>query len=474
MVFNSYTFILFFCGVMLLHYSPISWQLKKFNLLWASYLFYAAWNPPFVLLLWFSTLVDWVVAKRLYTTQLKRNRLILLLITLSVNLGMLAFFKYGNFILDNFINIMHGIGIEYQPLELDIILPVGISFYTFQTLSYTLDIYFRRAKPWHSFLDYAMYVTFFPQLVAGPIVRSSCFLPQCIKQPKILARQIGWGLSLLALGLFEKVVLADSFLAPVVESVYNVKGQPDMLAAWIGTIAFAGQIFCDFAGYSTCAIGVAMCLGFKLPDNFRFPYAAIGFSDFWKRWHISLSSWLRDYLYIPLGGNRKGWLRTHMNLMITMLIGGLWHGASWTFVVWGALHGMYLIIERNLRIWIPDAPIWHYLPVKLILGLLTFALICLTWVFFRAETFGQAFSIVAAMLGADLNTATLTLDKGYIFLTVITMSLILFIHWVMRDTSLEEVAARCPAWLQSLVLVGILTAIIITPGEDRAFIYFQF
>ena len=272
-----------------------------------------------------------------------------LVVSLSVNLGLLGFFKYGTFLLDNFITFSELLGIPFTPAKPDIILPVGISFYTFQTLSYTLDIYFRKSRPWSSFLDYALFVTFFPQLVAGPIVRSSEFLPQCLTPRRATLERFSWGLILLVSGLFQKIVVADGLLAPIVEKVYDTGMVPDTLSAWCGTLAFSGQIFCDFAGYSSCAIGVAMCLGFKIPDNFRSPYAAIGFSDFWGRWHISLSSWLRDYLYIPLGGNRKGAAGTYINLMLTMLIGGLWHGASWTFVFWGGLHGLYLAVERMFR-----------------------------------------------------------------------------------------------------------------------------
>ena len=263
--------------------------------------------------------------------------------------GMLGYFKYGTFLLENFRLAMLAWGVDYQPPEMDIVLPVGISFYTFATMSYTLDIYLRRAQPARNFLDYALFVTFFPHLVAGPIMRPTELVPQFEQPRRANANQLCFGLALMTLGLFQKVVLADGFLAGPAEAVYDGMKAPGALDAWIATLAFSGQIFCDFAGYSTTAIGAAMCLGFAMPDNFRFPYAAIGFSDFWRRWHITLSTWLRDYLYIPLGGNRHGEARTYMALMATMLLGGLWHGASWTFVVWGGLHGIYLAAERLLR-----------------------------------------------------------------------------------------------------------------------------
>ena len=291
-------------------------------------------------------------------------------------------------------------GAEFQAATPDIILPVGISFYTFQTLSYTLDVYKKRAHPAKSFLDFALYVTFFPQLVAGPIVRATHFIPQCEAPKRATAQMFSWGLFLTSLGLFQKVVLADAMLAPTAEAVFGFANGPlNALDAWMGVLAFCGQIFFDFSGYSTTAIGVALCFGFSLPDNFRVPYAAIGFSDFWRRWHISLSTWLRDYLYFSLGGNRRGDLRTLVNLMMVMLIGGLWHGASWTFVVWGGLHGLFLIIERGLKNRFGQAAWVRTVGAQAFLWIVTFFLINITWVFFRAADFSSAGLIIASMLG---------------------------------------------------------------------------
>ena len=282
------------------------------------------------------------------------------------------------------------IGVEYHPPALSIVLPVGISFYTFQTLSYTIDIYLSRTKLSPSFLDFALFVTFFPQLVAGPIVRAVDFLPQLERPRRASSEQFGWGLCLLTLGLFEKIVLSDGILAPVADQIYRATDQVSWAQAWIGTFAFSGQIFFDFAGYSTCAIGAGLCLGFELPTNFRAPYAAMGFSDFWQRWHISLSAWLRDYLYIPLGGNRSSAPRTYVNLAVTMLLGGLWHGASWRFVIWGAIHGFYLMVERIVRR--NRGPVRsESLAVQLATILLTYLMVCITWVFFRAQSLSDAF-----------------------------------------------------------------------------------
>lgn len=474
MQFNSYTFIIFFAVVLLLHNLAFSWRLKKFNLLLASYLFYAAWNPPFVALLWISTIVDWLVAKQIYQTRNKLSKNLFLLCSLAVNLGFLGFFKYSDFLLSNFVPLLDLMGISFQPLVLDIILPVGISFYTFQTLSYTLDIYLGRMKPWNSLLDFAMFVTFFPQLVAGPIVRAADFLPQCTIFNRPSPRQVGWGLSLMLLGIFEKTVVADGILAGHVEHIYDSGASMSFASAWLGTFAFAGQIFCDFAGYSTTAIGAAMCLGFKLPDNFRFPYAAKGFSDFWRRWHISLSTWLRDYLYISLGGNRKGRVRTDINLLLTMLIGGLWHGASWTFIVWGGLHGLYLVVERLAKNLLGKLSFWSLKPVEGVLVILTFLLICITWVPFRADDFNTAFMLLYTMFGFGQQNPDITLSKLDTIIIIVTTGAICLSHWLLRNISLETAVDRAPQWLISLVLIAMACAIVMMPGEDHAFIYFQF
>ena len=473
MLFNSLTFVVFFVLVLALHNAPLGWTTKKTNLLIASYLFYAAWNPPFVVLLWISTVVDWQVAKRLHLEQARSRRRMLLAVSILVNLGLLGYFKYGGFVLDNFVALAASAGIDYQPPEWSIILPVGISFYTFQTMAYSLDVYMRRAGPSKSFLDFALFVTFFPQLVAGPIVRPTHLLPQFAKPRVATPQQLYWGLTLMTIGLFQKIVVADGLLAPVADAVFGAETMLHPLDAWLGTLAFSGQIFSDFAGYSTTAIGVALTLGFGLPDNFRFPYAAIGFSDFWRRWHISLSSWLRDYLYVPLGGNRKGNLRTYANLMTTMLLGGLWHGASWAFVVWGGLHGLFLAAERWLTARFGDREIWTRLPVRVLLALLTYFLVNITWVFFRAADFASAWRMVVTMLTFE-TSGEKVLPTVFILQTVITIGIMLVIHWRMRNRQLDQVVGRLPAWLTGLIGGAMLTAIIITQGGSNAFIYFQF
>ena len=474
MLFNSLTFIVFFLFVLLFHYTVSSWRIQKTILLISSYIFYAAWNPPFVIILWFSTLLDWWVAKGLAKREKVGERRFLLSLSLLGNLGLLGFFKYGEFFLENFIGFIQWVGLDFNPAVPDIILPIGISFYTFQTLSYTLDIYLRRAQPGKSFLDYALYVTFFPQLVAGPIVRATDFLPQCTEVKRATKNQFGWGLYFITLGLFQKVVLADGMLASSADAVFGFKdGAIYFWDAWLGLLAFSAQIFCDFAGYSTCAIGVALCLGFVLPDNFRSPYAAIGFSDFWRRWHMTLSTWLRDYLYIPLGGNQKGKGRTLINLMITMFLGGLWHGAAWTFVAWGLLHGFYLVVEHLLKQNFGDL-LWTKKPVSRFgLGLFTFILVSLGWVFFRAHEFSSAWILMQSLFGLGSVNVQLLSTLQIIQVAVIVLGL-LSSHIYLRENRLEHAMESFPAWVVVSIWVIMFFSLILMQGAGNAFIYFQF
>ena len=475
MVFNSLTFIVFFAVLLALHHLPFSWTVKKVNLLVASYVFYAAWNPPFILLLWASTIVDWFIARGIYGARDKgrAHRRAWLVISVAVNIGFIGFFKYGEFLLQNWQALMSSLGVVWVAPEWNIVLPVGISFYTFVTLSYTLDVYLGRSKPIPSFLDYALFVTFFPHLVAGPIVRPTQLVPQ-FATPKQASRDVMlWGLALIVLGLFEKVVVADGGLAQSADLVFAAEKPLGFADAWLGTLAFSGQIFCDFAGYSTIAVGTALCLGFALPDNFRMPYAAIGFSDFWRRWHISLSTWLRDYLYIPLGGNRGSETRTYVNLMLTMLLGGLWHGANWTFVVWGGLHGFYLAAERWIRsrtgVSGDPAGAWN----RLALALLTYLLVNLTWVFFRAENFAGAARVLRGMAGLA-QAPVAVLPTVFMVKVAVIVTGIVIVQWLMRKRTLEDVVARTPWWLTAAVLAAMLFAVIVTQGSGQAFIYFQF
>lgn len=471
MLFNSLSFIVFLVIVLILYYAKLfNWTNKKRMLLVASYVFYGLWNPPLVILLWISTMVDWMAGKKLAIEENQRKRKLWLILSMCVNLGFLAFFKYRDFMLDNFTSVVNSYGYGYQAQPMDIILPMGISFYTFQTMSYTIDMYLKRTERARTFLDFALYVTFFPQLVAGPIVRAEELISQFYEEKKATINQFIWGLFLLTIGLFQKVVLADTLLSDTADTVFGSKSILNGLDAWTGTLAFSGQIFFDFAGYSTCAIGIALMLGIILPDNFRYPYAAIGFSDLWRRWHISLSTWLRDYLYIPLGGNKHGVVRMYSALMITMLLGGLWHGAAWTFVIWGALHGIYLVVERMLKTKI-HIKIGPYNGI--ILALLTYTLVNFTWVFFRAREFSVAKNMLASML--FMNGEGEKILYSFEIVKVFSLIGILFLcHWVMRNTSMKEVSLKTPSWVLGITWAVMFFLIAISQGSGEQFIYFQF
>ena len=473
MIFNSITFIVFFAVFLGLWTLPFGWTTRRIMLLVGSYIFYASWSPPFVALLWLSTFIDFFMARWIASEERAGPRRVALIISLAANLGMLGFFKYGGFIEANFEGLAHLVGIAYHPPRWSIVLPLGISFYTFQTLSYTLDVYQRRIATSRSFLNFALFVTFFPHLVAGPIMRPRDLLSQFSTPKRANSSMMLWGLALITIGLFEKIVLADSFLSGPADKVFKAKDALLPLDAWTGVLAFAGQIFFDFSGYTTTAIGAALCLGFSLPQNFNAPYAAVGFSDFWRRWHISLSTWLRDYLYISLGGNRKGRLRTYANLMITMLLGGLWHGASWTFVVWGALHGLYLAVERVLTEALGKRAVFETLAFRLAAAALTFVLVCVAWVFFRAADFPAAWRLLTSMARVPPK-ATPLLYLNDILPVAAILILMLVSQWRIRSTSLEAVVARTPVAVIAVAWSVMGFLILSSQGSDNAFIYFQF
>jgi alginate O-acetyltransferase complex protein AlgI len=473
MLFNSLTFIVFFVVVVTLYWSTASWTLRKNLLVVASYIFYGAWNPPFAALLFSTTAMDFWLGRQIGKAKGRHSRRVWLVASVCMNLSMLGFFKYGNFLLQNFQWLLARIGVIYQPPHLDILLPVGISFYTFHSLSYTLDIYRGVLQPTRSLRDFILAVSFFPQLVAGPIVRAGDFLPQLVRAPALRAGQFLWGLAMMTLGLFEKIVLADTLLAGSADRVFGYPGPLVALDSWTGVVAFAGQIFFDFAGYSTCAIGAALTLGFHLKDNFRFPYAAIGFSDFWRRRHISRSTFLRDYLYIPLAGNQVRPLRAAVNLVIVMFLGGLWHGAAWTFVVWGLLHGSYLVIERVIRTCFEHRPWAGALPVRVFAGLSTYASVCIAWVFFRASDFTIASRMLGGMFGQHAQGGAILSTREMLQVAFVTIALIV-VHWSLRDSNIETAVTRLPRWIVTAAWALMACAIILTQGTSNAFIYFQF
>ncbi len=473
MQFDSLTFVVFFLGLIAVYQLPWGWNARKWLLLLASFIFYGAWSPAFLLLLIGSASIDWWLSLRIAAAEEPPLRKRWLLVSLTANLGLLGFFKYGNFLNENAALLLAMVGVDWQPPVFDILLPVGISFYTFQSLSYCIDVYRKQVPVQRSLRDYVLFVAFFPQLVAGPIVRYSEFRTQLEQPRRSTADGVFVGLSLMLIGLFQKIVLADSIFAPVADTGFITGAQPATMSAWSATIAFSGQIFCDFAGYSLCAIGCAMMLGFHLPDNFRSPYAAVGFSDFWRRWHISLSSWLRDYLYVPLGGNRGSAWFTARNLMLTMLLGGLWHGAAWTFVAWGAFHGICLGIERAARHALPDRSWLRAWPLQWLYAAITLLAVMWAWVWFRAPDFATAAKVHAAMLGFDETAAASTITAEA-KIALATFCVLLLMHWSTRSLDLRAALSRLPAWSAGLLWGLLLTAIVLSPGAGRAFIYFQF
>lgn len=386
MVFNSIHFLVFFLVTYgLYHCLDHRWQNRM--LLFASYVFYGSWDWRFLSLLWLSTIIDYLCGRKIHKSKDRTHKKQWLIVSLLVNLVILGFFKYYNFFAESLRALLAFWGIETHPWTLGIVLPVGISFYTFQSISYIMDVYYGRLKPEGKFLNYALFVAFFPQLVAGPIERASHMLEQ-FKRPRVSTRQKDReGAWFIAWGFFLKVFMADN-LAKLAEIVYSQTGTLPGIEVLLGTYAFAFQIFGDFAGYSFIAMGVAKLLGFELMVNFLYPYFVTNPSEFWRNWHISLSTWLRDYLYIPLGGNRGGLTRTCTNLFVTMFLGGLWHGAGWTFVIWGAYQGVLLIAHRLYRSFVPP-PESQQGHIRFLKVIIMFQLTALGWMFFRAASIGQ-------------------------------------------------------------------------------------
>jgi len=390
MLFSSPIFLIFFSIVFVIAWAERNAARRKFWLLAASYIFYAAWDWRFLSLIALSTAVDFIAGRAIQSSEDSKRRRALLIASLVVNLGVLGFFKYFNFFVESASALLAPMGLTEADRALSIVLPVGISFYTFQSMSYTIDIYRGRVAPAQRFFDFAAFVSLFPQLIAGPIVRFSHLGPQLVNRVHELPR-FSRGLFLFVVGMAKKILVADT-LALLAAPLF-AQEEPSFVSSWVSMFLFAGQIYFDFSGYSDMAIGLGNMLGFEFPWNFRSPYKAVSFSDFWRRWHISLSTWLRDYLYIPLGGNRRSVPRTYINLFATMLIGGLWHGASWNFVLWGAAHGSFLGLERLAKgFGIPAPP----LPIR---RLLIFLGVTLAWVPFKFETFAQTTHWLGSMLG---------------------------------------------------------------------------
>lgn len=473
MLFNSFEFLIFLPVVFTLYWS-LSKKLKFQNLLilLSSYVFYAWWDYRFLSLILISTVIDYTIGLNLPRASEKRKK-ILLGISIIGNLGILGFFKYYNFFIDSWINLFAGFGyVSEYTWTLNIILPVGISFYTFQTMSYTIDIYKNKLKPTQDFVSFASFVAFFPQLVAGPIERASQLMPQILKNRKFDKNQILQGLKLILWGMFKKVVIADS-LAPEVNQIFNNYEDHGGATLWLGVFYFAFQIYCDFSGYSDIAIGTAKLFGIELMSNFRFPYFSRNIGEFWRRWHISLSTWFRDYLYIPLGGSRFGKWRSIRNIFIIFIVSGLWHGANWTFIIWGAFHACLFLpsfLGKTNRKYIEEIAPKKFLPSikELLLILKTFILISLGWVSFRSENIGDAFNYLYKMLSTFQFTVFPSIKL------IVFLLLLIVLDWNMRNNERRPFNIRFkPVRLFIYMLVIIL--IIINFGKNtQQFIYFDF
>ncbi|MGJ8642162.1 MAG: MBOAT family O-acyltransferase [Luteolibacter sp.] len=473
MLFNSYTFWIFF-GLVALGYRFLNHRWRNRFLVIASYVFYGYWDWRFLALIAFSTLVDFFAAQRIADTAGgERRRKNWLLVSVSVNLGLLGIFKYLGFFVAEFNSLLADVGLSGSLPGIELILPVGISFYTFQTLSYTIDVYRGHTRPARDFLDFALYVSFFPQLVAGPIERSSHLLPQVENPRKPLDEErFRLGLYYVLNGLFRKVVIADN-MALIANHVF---AQPsEQLSGWqvlLGVYAFAFQIYGDFSGYTMIAQGVAKWLGFDLMDNFRHPYFAKSPQEFWQRWHISLSSWLRDYLYIPLGGNRGGSLATYRNLILTMLLGGLWHGAAWTFVIWGGIHGAWLAIHRLLgnktRVRADGGKITAFFKI-----VVTFHLVCLCWLFFRAESADQAFTMLGRLFGGGWQWGEL--ETGIVVLMALYLvPMLAYEWWCEQKNDLLALTRSHWGWRAAIYLYILWMMLFFGSPVQQEFIYFRF
>ncbi len=480
MLFNSYIFWVFFAVVFtlcMLTRRSLRWQ--NTVLLVASYIFYGAWDWRFLFLLFFSTVVDFTVARALDGTSDPRRRKLLLITSMCISLGILGFFKYFGFFAESLVGLLGALGINASLPVLNIVLPVGISFYTFQTMSYTIDVYKRELPATKNFFDFALFVSFFPQLVAGPIERATALLPQVLKKRQQQPGAFTEGFYLVLLGLFKKIVIADN-MAPIVNSIFSRElSSLSGLEVLLGIYAFAFQIYGDFAGYTDIARGVAKWLGFDLMLNFRMPYFAVSPSDFWNRWHISLSSWLRDYLYIPLGGNRHGAAKTYRNLMLTMVLGGLWHGAAWTFVAWGFFHGLILCLYRPFetrlrakRTTVTPLRSGPIVPGHILSVFIMFQLTCIGWLFFRADSIGQVWGMVQRMFSGFALTPFAIGSASMIAFYV--LPLLIFEFWLERKGDLLALL-KTRWWVRGLVYGYVILMLWFFPALGQyEFIYFQF
>lgn len=475
MTFDSLTFALFFAIFFPIYLLIRPWSARKSWLVLGSCVFYGSWNPFFLLLLAFTTVFDWWAALRIAQASNENARKRWMVASVLASLSILGYFKYAQFFANTAIEWLGAVGIAFTPIDLGIILPLGISFYIFESISYIVDVYKRRIEPTKNLRDYSLFMTFFPHLVAGPIMRFRDFSEQ-IALPRVVTREaVALGAYLAVAGLFLKIVGADHIFAPVANLVFAPDYKAGFVGAWMGAFAFSMQVFCDFAGYSLTAVGVARMLGFNLPANFESPFASVGIAELWTRWHISLSNWLRDYVFNPLGHYRKGRLRGYLNVMITFTACGFWHGAAWHFVAWGALHGAMLVGERIIKESALGAwRIWGTRPARCGLALLTFALFSVAVVFFRAVDLGQAFQRIGAMIGAQTADAAAFVWNGEAKVFAVGLIVGLLCQAYLKPKKGWEWLPEVHWMVRTILLAAMSLLILMSPGKTAAFIYFQF
>ena len=483
MIFNSIPFLVFAIIYFVLYFN-VSGRMRTWLILLAGYVFYGWWDWRFLSLILFTTVMDFNLALYIDRNEEKSRRYRAVVLSIAMNLGFLGIFKYFNFFADSFAQLIRAFGLQPSWTTLNIILPVGISFYTFQSLSYTVDVYRRKMGVERDFIKFAAFVSLFPQLMAGPIVRAYDLLPQMQTDKKFDWNRWNSGLGRVLWGFFKKVAVADS-LAPFVDQVFEAPHTFSSMHLLLGVVFYSFQIYCDFSGYSDIAIGLARMMGYEFPENFRTPYFSKTFSEFWSRWHISLSSWLRDYLYIPLGGNRHGKFSTYKNNMTTMLLGGLWHGANWAFVFWGFLHGLYLILQRVV------SPVWRGIVRALRLPKFADDGICiatvylltlLAWVYFRAgsiglaggDIFGTANRVISGILSLENFNFASVINRFQAVKGLLLISILLFVEITNPRIRWNPLQTERPALRMAVFAVLLWMIAFFGNFGANAFIYFQF
>lgn len=488
MLFNSYQFIVFFISVLILIAIIKRRQFQHLFLLSASYFFFYFSSNYLITLLIFSTILDYYVGKEIFNSTNKRRKKILLLASLSGNLGMLGFFKYADFGISQFNELAKNFAFQEIPF-LNLALPIGISFYVFQSISYTIDIYRGKLEPSKSIFEFALFISFFPQLVAGPILRAGQFLPQLrekITESNVISglrlivlnnSNLKLGVTIMSFGFLKKMFFADN-IAPLPNEIFSVPFGNESFTVMLGAIAFGVQIYCDFSGYSDIAIGAATIMGFTIPANFNKPYFATSIADFWRRWHISLSTWLRDYLYVALGGNRKGHVRTCVNVLAVMLIGGLWHGASWNFVIWGAMHGVFLTIQKALTIVFPNVKTSAFLKgrgVKILAILGTQYLVFLSWLAFRVHDLDSLLYSMHKYVFWDFAIDSTIQIASHNKIPIVLIIAFFIWHYISYKKNLHQLVSGFSLKYWTLFLACAITLIVVLyDNNPQDFIYFRF